>query len=88
MKWNYLLLRGGDKIMNPNVPPPAYQQQPQFYPQAAPTAGNPMMGFVGNSQGTMWLASILWFITWLLIIAVLFALLRWLWAKGEENKKR
>jgi ABC-type uncharacterized transport system permease subunit len=73
--------------MNPNVPPgPAYQQPQQFYPQAAPI-NNPMMAFVGNNQGAMWFASILWFVTWILIIAILFALFRWLWAKGDLIKK-
>lgn len=74
--------------MNPNVPPPTYQQAPQYYPQAAPFANHPMMWFAGNSQGTIWLASILWFLTWILVIAVLAALFRLLWRKGEEFKKR
>lgn len=75
--------------MNPNVPPQVYQPQPQqFYQGANPAVGHPMMLFLGNSQGALWFAGVLWFVTWLLIIAILVALLRLLWRKGEEVKKR
>ncbi len=75
--------------MNPNAPPQGYQPvPPQYYQGANPAAGHPMMMFLGNSQGALWFASVLWFVTWILIVAVLFALLRWLWRKGEEIKKK
>jgi len=47
--------------------------------------GHPMMGFTG--AGGAWAFSIIWLITWLLVVAVLIALVRWLWKKGDSNKK-
>lgn len=40
-----------------------------------------MMGW-GN--GWMWLLGALWLLTWVLVLLVLVALLRWLWKKGEK----
>lgn len=75
--------------MNPNVPPANFGQAPPPYYQGQTQAfSHPMMSFIGNSQGALWFASVLWFITWILIIAVLIALFRLLWRKGEEVKKR
>jgi hypothetical protein len=44
-----------------------------------------MMGWGGNG---IWIYSILSLITWTLLIAVLFALLRWLWKKGDPERGR
>lgn len=43
-----------------------------------------MMGWAANSPSVFWLHSTLALITWILIIAVLAALLRWLWKKGSK----
>jgi len=75
--------------MNPNVPPQGYQQAPQqFYQGANPAGSQPMMWLSASNPNTAWLMGILWFVTWILIIAVLVALFRLLWRKGEEAKKR
>lgn len=66
----------------------------RYGPQASPPVnpdgylwyGHPMMGFAGGN--TMWVFGIIWLITWLLVIAVLVALLRWLWKKGDSQTKR
>lgn len=34
--------------------------------------------------GWFWFGGIVWLITWILVIAVLVALLRWLWKKGDK----
>jgi len=48
---------------------------------------HPMWGNMGTSY--LWIHALLALITWILLIAVLFALFRWLWFKGnEENKRR
>lgn len=47
--------------------------------------GSMMAGFTGMGGGWMWLGGIFWLVTWVLMVAVLVALLRWLWRKG--NKK-
>ena len=48
---------------------------------------HPMM--LGAGSGTpFWIFGFLWLFTWLLIIAVLLALLRWLWKKGDGERKR
>lgn len=45
----------------------------------------PMMGgFSGMGMGWMWLGGIFWIVTWGLVVAVLIALLRWLWKKGKK----
>jgi len=75
--------------MNPNVPPANFSQAPPPYFQGAnPAAGHPMMALIGNSQGAIWFASILWFITWILVIAILAALFRLIWIKADNQKKR
>lgn len=56
---------------------------------AGETASNtwhcPMMfGFKGTGVGWMWLSGFFWFTTWVLVIAVLIALLRWLWKGGDK----
>ena len=45
-----------------------------------------MMGWTGTNG--IWLFGILWLLTWVLFIAVLFALFRWLWKKGENETRR
>lgn len=46
----------------------------------------PMMtGFAGMGAGWIWLGGIFWLVTWVLVIAILAALLRWLWKKGGEK---
>lgn len=45
---------------------------------------HPMM--MGMGTNGIWIYSILSLITWILLIAVLFALLRWLWKKGDKTK--
>ena len=72
--------------MNPNIPPAGYQQQ-QYYQQTQTPwtgQGNPMLMFFGNNQGAMWLMGLLWIVTWILFAAVLLALFRWLWKKGDK----
>lgn len=46
----------------------------------------PMMGTWENGSG-FWVGSIFCIITWVAIIAVLIALVRWLWFKGDREKK-
>lgn len=64
--------------MNPNIPPQGYQQSPQQFYQGAtnPTGSAPMMWFSASNPNTAWLMGILWFVTWILVIAVLVALFR------------
>lgn len=45
----------------------------------------PMMGSLTTMGGSwMWLGGILWLVIWVLVIAVLIALVRWLWKKGGK----
>ena len=37
------------------------------------------------NSNVLWVHAVLGLITWLLIIAILAALLRWLWVKGEKE---
>lgn len=46
--------------------------------------GNHPMMF-GTTQ-PFWVYGVLWLVTWFLVIAVLVALLRWLWNKGDKEK--
>ncbi|MBI3282484.1 hypothetical protein HYZ70_00220 [Candidatus Curtissbacteria bacterium] len=46
-----------------------------------------MMGWLGNGTG-IWFYGVLWLVTWILIVAVLAALVRWLWKKGDSETKR
>jgi ABC-type uncharacterized transport system permease subunit len=67
------------------MPPQGIQYIPPQAQQAAPaTFQHPMMMFFGNNPGALWLFGILWIITWVLFMAVLVALLRWLWKKGDK----
>ncbi len=45
-----------------------------------------MMGY-GSSVEFPPLAVILWLITWVLVVMVLFALFRWLWKKGDGRPR-
>ena len=47
---------------------------------------HPMMGWMGANPGAFWIFGILWAVTWVLIIVVLIALIRWLWKKGDKVK--
>lgn len=42
-----------------------------------------MMPWFGGGTD-IWLSAFLWLVTWILIIAVLVALVRWLWKKGDK----
>ncbi|MBI2327690.1 hypothetical protein HYU92_05230 [Candidatus Curtissbacteria bacterium] len=48
--------------------------------------GHPMMWWGGGNQVTYTLFSILWLITWILVVIVLIALARWLWKKGDKGR--
>lgn len=62
------------------------QQVPQAVSQYPQLSGHPMMFWLAGNQGALWFYSVLWFVTWILVIAILVALLRWLWKKGDKNK--
>ena len=47
--------------------------------------GNHMMW---GSNGALWIHGVLALVTWILVIAVLVALVRLLWAKGDKERKR
>lgn len=47
-------------------------------------ANHPMMAVWGGNA--VWVYSLLSLVTWVLVIAVLVALLRWLWKKGDKTK--
>ncbi len=42
---------------------------------------------MGGSRELLWVHGLLALITWLLVVAVLIALARWLWFKGDHEKK-
>ena len=46
--------------------------------------GHPMM--LGGSNAFFWIHAVLAFVTWVLVVAVLVALVRWLWKKGDKVK--
>ena len=50
-------------------------------------ANHPMMWGWGNGSG-FWIGSILCLITWVVVLAILISLARWLWYKGDREKKR
>lgn len=43
-----------------------------------------MMGPWMMGSGGIWFGGVFWLITWILVIAVLAALVRWLWKKGDK----
>lgn len=45
---------------------------------------HPMMWWGAQNTGAFWLFSILWLVTWVLIIIALIVLIRWLWKKGDK----
>ncbi|KKR54775.1 MAG: hypothetical protein UT92_C0013G0011 [Candidatus Curtissbacteria bacterium GW2011_GWA1_40_24] len=45
---------------------------------------HPMMLWAGNNSGALWIFGLLWIVTWILVIVVLIALVRWLWKKGDK----
>ena len=45
---------------------------------------NMMSGFTPMGGSWMWLGGILWLVITVLVIAVLIALVRWLWKKGGK----
>ncbi len=47
-------------------------------------ATHPMM--MGSGTNSVWIFSTLTLVTWILVIAVLIALLRWLWKKGDNER--
>ena len=50
-------------------------------------ANHPMMwGY--SSGGAIWVWSIFCIVSWVAVIAVLIALARWLWKKGDSETKR
>jgi hypothetical protein len=48
---------------------------------------HPMMWANGANRGEFWIASIFCIITWVAFVAVLIALARYLWFKGDKEKK-
>lgn len=46
--------------------------------------GPMMIGLTGMGSSWMWLGGIFWLVTWILVIAVLIAVLRLLWQKGNK----
>ncbi len=44
------------------------------------------MMWSGKGGGVFWVHMLMALITWVLVIAVLFALARWLWKKGDKVK--
>ena len=57
---------------------------PQGYDERYFSGHHPMMWWAGNNSGAMWAFGFLWIVTWILIIIVLIALIRWLWKKGDK----
>lgn len=58
----------------------------RLYDGQGPWVGHPMMWWTGSSSGAFWVFGILWLVTWLLVIVVLVALVRWIWKKGDKVK--
>ena len=59
---------------------------PQGYDDRYLWGHHPMMGWADNNAGVFWVFGLLCIITWILVIAVLIALIRWLWKKGDKVK--
>ena len=47
---------------------------------------HPMMWWAGDNAGAFWIFGALWIVTWILVIVLLIALIRWLWKKGDKVK--
>lgn len=56
------------------------------YPDDRYWSNSSMMWGWGQNPTLWWLHGILAIITWVLFIAVLVALLRWLWKKGDKAR--
>lgn len=66
---------------------PVPQQPPAGYSPSYPWGGgHPMMWWFGANPQAAWFFGILWLVTWVLIIAILVAILRWLWKKGDKAR--
>jgi len=59
---------------------------PQGYYDRYFSGYHPMMWWAGNNFGAIWAFGFLWIVTWLLVIVVLIALIRWLWKKGDKAR--
>ena len=59
---------------------------PQRYDDRYFSGYHPMMWWAGNNSGAIWAFGFLWIVTWLLVIVVLIALIRWLWKKGDKAR--
>lgn len=60
---------------------------PQGYYDDRFWSSRPMMWGWANQNPTLWwLHGILAFATWILVIIVLIALVRWLWKKGDKAR--
>lgn len=59
---------------------------PQSYDDRYFWGNHPMMWWAGNNSGAIWAFSFLWIVTWILVIVVLIALIRWLWKKGDKAR--
>lgn len=57
-------------------------------PNGAVGNGNYTYPMFSQNTGFLWLHMILAAITWMVVIALLIALARWLWYKGDREKKR
>ncbi|MBI2012740.1 hypothetical protein HYW39_01810 [Candidatus Curtissbacteria bacterium] len=66
---------------------PGQGQPTGNYSQSIPWGGHPMMWWADNNSGALWLFGLLWIVTWILFAAVLLALFRWLWKKGDKAGK-
>jgi len=68
--------------------------QGQGFCPGCPMMGYGMMGFwsgpqmMGGWQTGFWIWSILGWLTWILLIVALIALIRWLWRKGSDEDKK
>lgn len=51
-----------------------------------PWASQPMMWGIGTNPQTAWFFSLLWLVTWILVIVILIAVIRWLWRKGDRGR--
>ncbi|KKR57711.1 MAG: hypothetical protein UU05_C0024G0018 [Candidatus Curtissbacteria bacterium GW2011_GWA1_40_47] len=70
----------GDMMRYGASPPPQGYDNGYFW------GHHPMMGWMGGNTGAFWFFGILWLATWILVIVVLIALIRWLWKKGDKGR--